>query len=162
MSTLTESSGAVEVCEVLNPRRMLEGLQSETRVVVADVGWDDFEAAKLAVYAAGIARQSNDADDYPNPDLAVEIDISEPRIDRPDIYSKLQLPEVWRAYKGSVSIEQLGTSGTYVKAPRSRFLPVRPEDVMRFIFGEESGNKKLLWEQLLREWVRTSVVDSGP
>ncbi len=121
-----------------------------------------FEAVKLAIYAAGIARQSNSADDYPNPDLAVEIDISEPRIDRPDIYRKLQLPEVWRAYQGSVSIERLGPSGTYIQAQRSRFLPVRPEDVTRFIFGEESRDKKLVWERRLREWIRTVVVDAVP
>ena len=59
-------------------------------------------------------------------------------------------------------MEQLGPDGTYVKAQRSLFLPVRPEDVTRFIFGEESRRKKVVWERLVRDWVRTSVVDAGP
>ena len=39
---------------------------------------------------------SNDPADFPIPDLAVEIDISPSKIDRPGIYSNLRAPEVWR------------------------------------------------------------------
>ena len=45
---------------------------------------------------SALARDSNDGAAYPLPDLAVEIDISPPKIDRPGIYSALRVPEVWR------------------------------------------------------------------
>jgi hypothetical protein len=40
---------------------------------------------------------------------------------------------------------------------RSRFLPVRPEDVTRWVFTEDSADR-LTWEERLREWVRNELV----
>ena len=51
-----------------------------------------FDPIKLAAYEAADARQSDNIDDYPNPDLAAEIDISPPVVDRSDIYAKLRGP----------------------------------------------------------------------
>ena len=42
-----------------------------------------------------LARNENEVAAYPNPDLAVEVDISRPQADRPAIYAALQVPEVW-------------------------------------------------------------------
>jgi Uma2 family endonuclease len=64
-----------------------------------------FDADKLAAEARARARQSNDVSDYPNPDLAIEIDISPSQIDRPGIYGALKIPEVWRFEGRSLSIE---------------------------------------------------------
>jgi Uma2 family endonuclease len=113
-----------------------------------------FDRAKLA--AATAALYSDDVSLYPNPDLAVEVDISPPKIDRPGIYAALQVPEFWRARRKSVSIEQLGPDGKYVPATRSQFLPVRPEDVTRWVFNEDSNNL-VTWEGRLREWVRSEL-----
>jgi Uma2 family endonuclease len=114
-----------------------------------------FDPAKLAVAAA--AMDSDDVDDFPNPDLAVEVDVSPPRIDRSGIYVALKVPEFWRARKKSVSIEHLGPDGAYVPVPRSRFLPVRPEDVTRWVFAEDSADR-VTWAERLREWVRSELV----
>ena len=114
-----------------------------------------FDPAKLA--RAKAAAHSDDIDDYPNPDLAVEVDISPPKIDRPGIYAALQVQEVWRARNRSVSIDQLGPDGRYVPALRCRFLPVRPEDVTRWVFNEDA-NDLVIWEEWLRDWVRSELV----
>ena len=116
-----------------------------------------FDPAKLA--RAKAAAHSDDIDDYPNPDLAVEVDISPPKIDRPGIYAALQVQEVWRARNRSVSIDQLDPDGRYVPALRSRFLPVRPEDVTRWVFNEDA-NDLVIWEERLRDWVRSELVPS--
>ena len=84
-----------------------------------------FDPANFATAAA--AADSDDIGDLPNPDLAVEVDVSPPKIDRSGIYAALEVPEFWRAREQSVSIPQLGSDGDYVPAPRSRFLPVRPK-----------------------------------
>ncbi len=112
-----------------------------------------FDPAKLAAAAA----DSDNIDIYPNPDLAAEVDISPPKIDRPGIYAALQVPEFWRVRNKAVSTEQLSLDGTYVLAPRSRFLPVRAEDVTRWICSEDSSSL-VTWEARLRQWVRDQLV----
>ena len=216
-----------------SPRRMLDGFPPDTRVVIADVTWDDYERladairegehcriafdgtdiemmtlgpfherekslVELFMYdrrgrtqdrapthgfddveaeeaqacdrvrsmlllrpcqvgAAAAAAHSDDVGLYPNPDLAVEIDISRPKIDRPGIYAALQMPEFWRANKQSVAIQHLSSHGKYVLANRSRFLPVRSEDVTRWVFTEDSVGL-VAWEERLRVWVRNELV----
>jgi Uma2 family endonuclease len=51
-----------------------------------------FDPAKLAVVRVLLARKDNEVAAYPNPDLAVEVDISRPQADRPGIYAALQVP----------------------------------------------------------------------
>ena len=59
-----------------------------------------FAPAKLAVAAEAMMRMSMDGADYPNPELAIEIDLSPSQIDRAGIYAALRVAEVavrWRA-----------------------------------------------------------------
>jgi Uma2 family endonuclease len=114
-----------------------------------------FDLAKLTAVAS--AADSDDINDFPNPDLAVEVDISPPKIDRSGIYAALEVPEFWRARKKSVSIEQLGPGGDYAAVARSRFLPVGSEDVTRWVFIEDSSDR-LTWLERLRGWVRSELV----
>jgi Uma2 family endonuclease len=114
-----------------------------------------FDPAKLA--AAAAAAHSDDVDLYPNPDLALEVEMSPPKIDRPGIYAALEVPELWRARKRSVSIEWLGADGKYAPVPCSRFLPVTSDDVTRWIYGEDA-NDLVIWEERLRTWFRAELV----
>lgn len=115
-----------------------------------------FDPAKLAAFTEAFARRSNKLDDYPNPDLAIEIDISRSKIDRPGIYAALKVPELWRFRNERFSIEQLAASGTYAPARRSRFLAARPEDVTRWILEEPSPGG-LAWQERLRAWARKDL-----
>ena len=85
-----------------------------------------FEPEKVRMAREALARGSMDPDDYPKPDLAVEIDISPSQVDRPGIYAALRVSEIWRIRRGgTVVIELLQPDGTYAQAEASRFLPVR-------------------------------------
>ena len=53
-----------------------------------------FDPVKLVAVIKALESRSNDLGQYPNPDLAVEIDISRSKIDRPGIYAKLKVPEI--------------------------------------------------------------------
>jgi hypothetical protein len=65
--------------------------------------------------------------DYPNPDLAVEVDISPPEIDRSGIDAALNVPEVWHlGADGAISIERLGDDGHYTAAQSSGFCTCAP------------------------------------
>jgi Uma2 family endonuclease len=86
-----------------------------------------FRAEKLVAVAKSKARRSRKIADYPNPDLAVEVDITPPKIDRPGIYAALKVADVWR-FDGDleqVIIERLQDDGTYRPIEASQFLPIR-------------------------------------
>ena len=53
------------------------------------------DPAKIEVASAAIARKSRKASDYPNPDLAIEVDLSPPKADRQSIYVALCVSELW-------------------------------------------------------------------
>jgi Uma2 family endonuclease len=125
------------------------------RGLESDLGYY-FTARKLAADAKARARKSNKVADYPNPDLAIEIDISPSEVDRPAIYAALKVPEVWRLEGESVVIEQLQKDGTYAPVESSRFLPIRAEEVYRWVVVEDT-NDELAWEQRLREWIRAEL-----
>ena len=55
-----------------------------------------FKAEKLLACAAAEEKGSNKVEDYPNPDLAIEVDLSPSKIDRPGIYAALQVGELWQ------------------------------------------------------------------
>ncbi len=112
-----------------------------------------FDPEKRAADARSLARKSNSIADYPNPDLAIEIDISPSQIDRPGIYAALRVAELWRFDGESLVIEQLGPDGKYVPSGKSEFLPLRAEEVVRWVVEEDSSDE-IAWEIRLREWAR--------
>jgi Uma2 family endonuclease len=122
------------------------------RGIQADLSYY-FDAEKLRTERAARARKSDDIADYPNPDLAVEVDLSGPKVDRPSIYAALGVAEIWRFDGEKVVVEQLQQDGSYAPADSSRFLPIRAEDVRRWLVDEDS-TYELVWERQLGEWAR--------
>jgi hypothetical protein len=89
-----------------------------------------FQPEKLAGVRA--ANRSGNLALYPNPDLAVEVDVSRPQVDRAGIYSAL---------------------GVYAPVDESALLPVRIEDLRRWILEEDSTDEGA-WVRRLREEVK--------
>jgi Uma2 family endonuclease len=116
-----------------------------------------FRAGKLATIAAADARKSKDLSDYPNPDLAIEVDESPPKIDRQGIYAALQVGEVWRFEDETVLIDRLGEDGRYHEAPESQFLPVTVEEIRRWVVEEDRSDQSA-WARRLRAWVRAELL----
>jgi Uma2 family endonuclease len=112
-----------------------------------------FLPEKLQAYAAADQRGSDDVSDYPNPDLAIEVDISEPRVDRPGIYAALDVAEVWRFDGREVVIERLTPEKTYESVEASQFLPVRADEVRRWLVEEDSRDQSA-WARRLRAEIR--------
>ena len=75
--------------------------------------------------------------DYPKPDLAVEIDMSGPKVDRPAIYADLRVAEVWRLDRKGFVIEHLQADGSYAAADASRFLGIRAEDILGWLSADD-------------------------
>jgi Uma2 family endonuclease len=112
-----------------------------------------FTPEKIAAANAACDRESNDSADYPAPDLAVEVDISAPQVDRPAVYATIRVAELWRFVDGKVRIEQLGEDGTYTRSRSSRFLPVRDSDIQRWLVDEDKRDEPA-WEERLTAWAR--------
>ncbi|MBV8488422.1 MAG: Uma2 family endonuclease, partial [Planctomycetaceae bacterium] len=117
-----------------------------------------FLPEKLDTVAAGKARRSMDIAYYPNPDLAIEVDLTPPKIDRPGIYAALKVTEIWRldGQCGQVFIDRLQDDGTYHTAERSRFLPVAALEIRRWVIDEDSRDRSA-WARRLRAWVRAEL-----
>jgi Uma2 family endonuclease len=113
-----------------------------------------FEPEKIRMSRRALKRKSMEPADYPSaPDLAIEIDASRPKVDRPAVYAALRAEEVWRFDGAEVTIEQLQPDGSYAPAQTSRFLPVRAEEILRWILDEDA-TLGLPWERRLRQWAR--------
>jgi len=110
-----------------------------------------FEPAKMAVVRDLRRRQVNDVSGYPNPDLAVEVDISPPQADRAAIYAALDVPELWTFDGETVRIAQLGVGGQYVDRGRSRWIPVTAADATRWLTMEDTSDPDE-WEERVRAW----------
>ncbi len=120
----------------------------EDRVLFHNVDWAFYEHL-----VDSIPESSNIHLDYPNPDLAIEVDISPPRVDRAAIYAALRVAEVWRFDGRELVIERLTPEGTYVPVEASQFLPVRADEVRRWLV-EEDSRQKSAWARRLRAYIR--------
>jgi Uma2 family endonuclease len=118
-----------------------------------------FAQEKLALAAEAMIRMSMDGAEYPNPDLGIEVDISPSKIDRPGIYAALRVAEVWRfdGERRQVIIERLGEDGAYHAVEGSAFLPVRAEEVGRWVLTEDYRDGSA-WARRLRAWARAELV----
>ena len=108
-----------------------------------------FLPEKLAAVASARSRGSRDLADIPNPDLAIEVDISVPQTDRAGIYAALGVSEVWRFVGGRLVIDGLTPEGRYVEDESSQFLPVTAAEVTRWVVEEDSSDESA-WARRLR------------
>jgi len=111
-----------------------------------------FQPEKLAAVAR--LRGSKGVSGYPNPDLATEVDISRPQVDRPGIYAALGVAEIWRFDGEQVVIERLTAEGKYAAVDASGFLPIRAEEVRRWLVDEDRTDDSA-WARRLRADVRS-------
>ncbi len=103
--------------------------KTTTRGLEADLSYY-FDAEKIRTAKEALARKSLAPADYPRPDMAVEIDISPPQVDRPSISKKLGV-EVWRLVRGQkLIIERLLANRSCAPVAESWFLRIHPDDVL--------------------------------
>ncbi len=117
-----------------------------------------FKAEKLAAVARSKSRRSKDIADYPNPDLAIEVDFAASKIDRPTIYSALGIEEVWRfdGETARVIIERLREDGSYRPVDGSGILPLLAPEVRRWVVEEDASDESA-WARRLRARVRAEL-----
>jgi Uma2 family endonuclease len=97
-----------------------------------------------------------DLNEYPPPDLAIEIDITSSSINRMELYASLGVPELWR-YDGSRLIFYQLEGQQYVEREVSPHFPfLSPSEIIRFLETQENvGETSMI--RGFRQWVRSQI-----
>ncbi|MEG4800894.1 Uma2 family endonuclease [Microcoleus sp. ARI1-B5] len=101
-------------------------------------------------------KQQIDLNQYPPPDLVVEIDVTSSSIDRLSLYASLGVPEVWRYDGNRLIIYQL-ESQEYAERDVSPTFPFLSQvEMLRFLELRRTTKENALL-RLFREWVRSQI-----
>ncbi len=111
-----------------------------------------FDIEKIAV----ARRRPRESSEWPLPDLAIEIDISRSKVDRPGVYAALGVPELWRFDGETLHIERLGTDQIYSEVEESGWLGVRPAEVAELLAIDARGDND--FTNKVRDWARNVLV----
>jgi Uma2 family endonuclease len=115
---------------------------------------------KIETALAALKVRLKDVAHYPNPDLAIEVDISPPQADRQAIYAALEVTELWIFDGAVLSIKRLGDDGRYQTVEASGFLPVQAQEVVHWLLHEDSSDLDA-WSQRIRSWARKTLKKRG-
>jgi Uma2 family endonuclease len=89
----------------------------------------------------------------PPPDLVIEIDITNPSIDRFPLYAKFGVPEIWRHDGRRMSIFGL-REGEYAEVVESAVLPPLSGSVLSRFVEESRSLGSVAWMRGVRGWAR--------
>ena len=175
---LTYDRGKLEIMTPLDPHesskkligRFVEAATEELNIEIRSLGSRTCQREELArglepdqcyyIQNERIVRGINqiDLNEYPPPDLAIEVDITSSSINRLDIYAALGVPEVWRYDDNRLIVLRL-EAGEYKECELSPTFPqLPPSEVMRFLeLSKTMGETSLI--KMFREWVRSQVKD---
>jgi len=97
-----------------------------------------------------------DLNEYPPPDLVIEIDITSSSINRMELYANLGVPEVW-CYDGSRLIFYQLEGEEYLEREVSPHFPfLSPSEIIRFLEMQENVGKTSMIRRF-RQWVRSQI-----
>ena len=94
---------------------------------------------------------------FPRPDLAIEVEVTSPLLDKLAIYAGLGVPEVWRHDREGLTILLLGPDGTYAPSQLSRAFPFLPMDGFRAQLAAYDPMAETAWTRGYWAWVREVV-----
>ena len=113
-----------------------------------------FDPAKLAAVGELLARKVNDIAGYPNPDLAVEVDISRPQVDRPAIYAASRCPRSGRSTARS-SASRSSSAANTSRTRGAAGCRSRRVDATRWLVAENTTDPDA-WEERVRAWAEAT------
>jgi Uma2 family endonuclease len=172
---LTYDRGQLEIMTPLDPHesykklmgRFVEALTEELSIEIRSLGSKTCKREDLArglepdqcyyIQNERVVREIDqiDLNQYPPPDLVIEIDITSSSINRLDLYAALGVPEVWRYDGSTIRIYQLKETNYQLCDSSHTFPFLHPSDVVRFLEMRKMGETSLM--RSFREWVRNQM-----
>jgi Uma2 family endonuclease len=100
-----------------------------------------------------IGNETLDLRRDPPPDLVIEVDRTSSSIDKFSIYASLGVPEIWRLFKGKLTLYHL-IEDRYQESQHSLAFPfITPQTLMEFVtLGQKEGERKAA--KAFRDWIR--------
>ena len=105
---------------------------------------------------AVIGKDRLDLNVDPPPDIAVEIDISNPSIRKLPIYEEMRVPEVWSYDEKRLCLYLLGNTG-YEESSHSRSFPVVTSAVLTEALEQSKTQGQSAVLRTFRVWLQTQV-----
>lgn len=90
-------------------------------------GLEADESYYIQSYSRVAGKEPDPATDPP-PDLAIEIDVSPPDVEKVSVYARLGVPEIWRWRDGRLTVLVRDPAGAYGERQKSQALPDFPLD----------------------------------
>ncbi|MEO0455973.1 MAG: Uma2 family endonuclease [Cyanobacteria bacterium P01_A01_bin.114] len=147
--------------------RFVETLAEELEIQIEPFGSTTLKRAELAgtepdecFYVSNLTAVRGlkrlDLSQDPPPDLAVEIDITNPSSRRLPIYESLGVAEVWRFDGEQLQIYSLGSRG-YIESKQSLIFPMIPVQEIAGFLCQVTEVDYLTLVKLFRQWVRRQI-----
>lgn len=121
---------------------------SDQTVVLEGVHWETYERL-LADQQESSGTRLNYVD--PPPDLVIEIEITNPVMEKLSIFSAAGVPEVWLYREDHIEILGLESS-TYRRKTGSSFLPGVTDSVLSEFVRSSKEMKSTAWIKSVRAW----------
>jgi Uma2 family endonuclease len=117
--------------------------------------FDDAKRKQLSriKQADKVSGRKTGIEHLPSPDLAVEIDISAPEVDRQSVYAALNVTELWRFDGENAVIERLTPEGRYEAVDKSEWLGITSADLVRWLIKEDT-TEFIPWLNRVTKWAR--------
>lgn len=93
----------------------------------------------------------------PPPDLAVEVDLEKPAIEKLGIYAALGVPEVWKYDGRTLRVFVLQPDASYREGRTSASLPFLPVDELARFLAQRSDRSETQLLRAFRDWVRRDL-----
>ncbi len=97
----------------------------------------------------------------PPPDLAIEVEITSPVIDKMSLYAAFGVPELWRFGGETLQVYELSTAGQYVPRDASICFPQLPVAQLVKVLRQVNTMSETALVRSFRDWVRTSLMGLG-
>ena len=146
--------------------RMIAMLAFELHIPIATGGSTTFQRADLKrglepdecfwlTHESRVrGKRDIDLEVDPPPDLAIEIDISTSRLDRPRIYAALLVPEIWRYDGENLHVELQQADGTFRASETSECFPFLPVHELPRFLSQVEHDGELQTMHAFVDWIR--------
>jgi Uma2 family endonuclease len=173
---LTFDGGCLEIMSPLAKHEQYKELLSRIGTVVADEMEIDIECLGSTTFtedwldkgtepdtcfyianaAAIIGKRRIDLNIDPPPDIAVEVDITNPSIRKLSIYEAMHVPEVWLYNEKRLRIFLLGEKG-YELSTNSRSFPVLTSEALTQTLEQSKTQGQSAALRTFRKWLKTQL-----